>query len=164
MFDFLSSSTPSATNVAMSNLKAKRNYNIKHSKSKVANFLTQPGTVKYTNKERIEAGYQKAISELKKIEQPQETVSALKTVATQIKEAAESDKAKQIGSIVITIPVGIAQLVWKAMWVFIAALAFIFIDMPSMGSVPVSAYAMPNSNFNTTRRAYNKAKNLTGAS
>jgi hypothetical protein len=162
-FDLFSGSNPSATNTAMSNLKGKRNYNMKHSKSKVANFLAQPGAIKYTNKERIEESYQKAIGELKKIEQPKETASALKTIALKLKEASESDEARKTGAVVITIPVGIAQLAWKAMWMFLAAMAFLFVDMPSMGSIPVSAYLMPNRNFNTTRRAFNKAKNITGS-
>lgn len=157
-------SNPSAMNVAMSNLKGKRNFNKRYSKSSVANVLARPGNFKYTNKERIEAKYQQALGELKKIEQPKETASALKTIAEKLKQAAESKEARETGAVVITIPVGLAQLAWKAMWIFLAAMAFVFVDIPSMGSIPFSAALIPNRNFNTTQKAYKKAKNLTGAS
>jgi antitoxin component HigA of HigAB toxin-antitoxin module len=153
--------TPAAPTA--SNLKAKRNYNLVHSKSKVANVLKKPGQLTYTNKERIESEYKKAIDELKKIENPKETVSALKTIATSMKQALQSEEARTAGAITITIPVGVAQLAWKAMWIFVAALAFLFIDLPSMGQVPVSPYLMPNRNFTTTERAYEGAKRYAGA-
>jgi hypothetical protein len=51
-------SVSSSTNV----LKMKRNYNLKHSKSRVANVLGAPGQIRYTNKERIESEYQKVSS------------------------------------------------------------------------------------------------------
>lgn len=144
------------------NLKAKRNYNLAHSKSKVANVLRAPGKLTYTNKERIESEYQKAIEELKKIEKPKETASALKTVATSIRAALESDSARTAGAVTITIPVGVAQLAWKAMWIFVAALAFLFIDLPTMGQMPVSPYILPNRGFNTTESAYQGARQTMG--
>lgn len=163
MFNLLVGKPKTPTGPTATNLKIKRNMNLAHSKSKVANVLRTPGQVTYTNKERIESEYQKAIEQLKAIEKPQETASALKTLATKLKDAAESDTARQAGAVTITIPVGVAQLAWKAMWVFLAAMAFLFIDIPSMGSIPVSAALVPNRNFNTTGKAYEWAKQKTGA-
>lgn len=154
--------TPAATTPTASNLKAKRNLNLAHSKSRVANVLGTPGQFKYTNKERIESEYQKAIEELKKIEKPKETASALKTVATSMQQALQSESARTAGAITITIPVGVAQLAWKAMWVFLAAMAFLFIDIPSMGTIPVSAALVPNRGFNTTQNAYRGARKTMG--
>lgn len=162
IFNLLVGKSKNAT-PSESNLKAKRNYNLAHSKSKVANILRTPGEVTYTNKERIESEYKKAIEELRKIEKPAETASALKTIATSIGDALKSDTAKTAGAITITIPVGVAQLAFKAMMLFVAALAFIFIDIPSMGTIPVSAYMMPNKGFNTTKSAFQGAKRITGA-
>jgi hypothetical protein len=66
LFDLLTGKTVNAPAVTESSLKAKRNYNMRHSKSRVANYTT--GNFKYTNKGRIEGEYQKALAELKKIE------------------------------------------------------------------------------------------------
>ncbi len=162
LFDFLSGKTNNTPAVTASNLKAKRNYNMRHSKSRMANILGTPGNFKYTNKERIEGDYQKALAELKKIEKPVETQSAVKSLAASMETALKSNTARKAGAITITIPVGVAQLAYKAMMVFLAAMAFLFIDIPSMGSVPVSAYLLPNKNFTTTRSAYNQAKRMTG--
>lgn len=153
---------PKSVNAA-ANLKAKRNYNLAHSKSRVANILGTPGEFKYTNKERIEESYQKAIAELKKIESPKETASALQTIVTKIKTALESPEARRSGAVAITIPVGVAQLAVKAFMIFIAAMALVFIDLPSFGTIPMSASLLPNTTFNTTKAAYNQAKKLTGA-
>lgn len=150
-------------NTMNSTLKAKRNYNLKHSKSKVANVLGVPGQVRYTNKERIESEYQKAIDELRKLEKPVESASALKTMTEKVQKALESQEARETGAVVITIPVGVAQLFLKLARVFLAALVFLFWDIPSMGQIPMSAYMLPNKNFNTTANAYNKARRFTGA-
>ncbi len=145
-----------------SNLKAKRNYNLAHSKSRVANILGTPGNFKYTNKERIEANYQKALETLKTIEKPAESASALRTVVERVQKGLESQEARTAGAIAITIPVGVAQLFVKLGMLFLAVMAFVFVDIPSMGSVPISAYLAPNRGFNTTRAAYNQAKRMTG--
>ena len=150
-------------NTAASTLKAKRNYNLAHSKSRVANILSAPGQVKYTNKERIEASYQKAIAELKTIENPVETTSILNTISKNVEQALKSQEARETGAVVLTIPVGAAQIFLKFIRVMIAALAFVFIDIPSMGSIPTSAYILPNASFNTTQKAYNKARKFTKA-
>lgn len=163
IFNLLTGKSKNATTPSVSNLQAKRNYNLKHSKSRVANVLSAPGQVKYTNKERIESEYKKAIDELKKIEKPAETASALRSLASSLEAALKSNTAKTATAITITLPVGVAQLAYKAMLLFIAALAFVFIDLPSMGSIPVSAYIVPNKGFNTTQSAYESAKRFTGA-
>jgi hypothetical protein len=150
-------------NTAASTLKAKRNYNMAHSKSRVANILSAPGQVRYTNKERIEETYQKAIAELKAIEKPAETTSAIRMIAGNVEQALKSQEARETGAVVLTIPVGVAQLFLKAMRVFLAALLFIFVDIPSMGSIPTSASVLPNKGFNTTMNLYGKARKFTGA-
>lgn len=162
LFDFLSGPSTPAVSAEESALKAKRNYNLKHSKSRVANIMGTPGEVKYTNKERIEKQYESALAELKKIEQPKETASALKTLATSLKNALESDTARKAGAVTITLPVGLAQLAIKALMLFLAAMTFLFVDIPSMGQIPMSAYMVPNRGFNTTKAVYNKAKQATG--
>lgn len=153
----------SPVNTKASTLKAQRNYNLKHSKSRVANILSAPGKIQYTNKERIEANYQKAVEELKKIEQPAETANALRMIAGSVEDALKSQKAREAGAVVITIPVGVAQLFIKAARIFLAVLAFFFVDIPSMGSIPTSAYVLPNKNFTTTQTTYNAARRFTGA-
>jgi antitoxin component HigA of HigAB toxin-antitoxin module len=160
MFDLLLGK-PKTDPVA--NLKAKRDYNLAHSKSRVANILGTPGNFKYTNKERIEENYQKAIAELKKLENPKETASALQTMISKVNTALQSPEARKTGAVVITVPVGIAQLFVKAAMLFLSALTFVFFDLPSMGSIPLSAALVPNRGFNTTKAAYNQAKRLTGA-
>ena len=161
MFNFLKTSTPAASNAA-SSLTAKRNYNLAHSKSRVANVLRKPGQVTYTNKERIQQEYEKAVGELRKIEKPAETAGALNALATKLRDALNSAEAKQTGAVVITIPVGVAQLAYKAMLLFIAALVFVFWDIPTMGTIPLSAYIAPNASFNTTKDFYGEAKHFVG--
>ena len=160
-FDFLTgSNTPAGP--TESNLKAKRNYNMAHSKSKVANILSKPGNFKYTNKERIQKNYESAIAELKKIEKPKETASALKTLASTMQTALESQSAKKAGAITITLPIGLAQLAFKAIMIFLAVMTFIFIDLGSFGQFPIASYFLPNQGFNTTLKAYNSAKQAIG--
>jgi hypothetical protein len=166
LFNFFSGK-PTA-NSAVSNLKAKRNYNLAHSKSRVANVLATPGKFSYTNKQAIEERYQKAVNELKKLERPQETVSALQQLSGSLDRALSSSAARETGAVVITIPVGVAQLAFKALRLFISALILVFIDLPlgfMSGSMAVNLAAgvAPNRGFNTTRSAYAQARKLTGA-
>jgi hypothetical protein len=162
MFNFLKTA-PAATGPSASNLKAKRNYNLAHSKSRVANVLSKPGQVTYTNKVRIQKEYEQAIAELRKIERPVETASAVGSIAEKLRQAINSPEAKETGAVVITIPVGLAQLAYKALMVFVAALVLVFWDIPTMGTIPLSAYIAPNRGFNTTRNAYAEARRFTGA-
>lgn len=151
-----------------SNLRARRNYNLAHSKSRVANILATPGSVRYTNKEAIEAKYQQALAELKTIEKPKETVGALQQLSVSLDRAISSQAARETGAVVITIPVGIAQLAVKALRLFVAFLVVVFIDLPlgfmsGSPAVNVAAGVAPNTSFNTTRAAYGKARQFTGA-
>ena len=161
LFDFFSGSTPSPEE---SMLKARRNQNLRRAKSKVANVLSTPGEVKYTNKERIQAQYAKALEELKKIEKPAETASALRQLVSSLQSALDNQTVRQAGAVTITLPVGIAQLVVKALMIFLFVITAIFIDIPMMmaGDVGTSTVFLPNSGFNLTRKAYNSAKKLTG--
>lgn len=163
MFNFLKKKNTTGPTETVSNLQAKRNYNLKHSKSKVANILAKPGEFKYTNKEAIRAKYDQAISTLRSLEKPVESISALRTVADKVSQALQSQEAKETGAVVITIPVGVAQLFFKVARVILAAFVFIFWDVPTMGSIPLSAYIMPNRGFNTTEAAYAAARRTTGA-
>lgn len=163
MFNFMKTAAPASTGPSASNLKAKRNYNLAHSKSRVANILAKPGQVTYTNKERIQKEYEQAIAELRKLEKPVESAGALKSIASKLHQALNSAEARETGAVVITIPVGVAQLAYKALMVFIAALVLVFWDIPTMGSIPLSAYVLPNKGFNTTKDAYAEARKFTGA-
>lgn len=167
MFDIFSSkpTTPSQT---VSTLEAQRNANLRKSKSRVANVLAKPGEFKYTNKEAIRAKYDQAIEELKKLEKPQESVSALKQLSESLDKAMKSQTARETGAVIITMPVGVAQLVVKALRLFLAALVLIFSNIISglmSGSfdVDLAAGVAPNAGFNTTKQLYNKARKLTGA-
>jgi hypothetical protein len=164
-FDFFTSKT---NNTSMTNLKSKRNYNVAHSKSRVSNVLASPGQFKYTNKEAIQARYEKAFQQLQRVEKPKETFSALQTISASLDSAIQSQAARETGAVVITIPVGVAQLVLKALRLFISVLVIVFIDLPlgvmsGSPAVNVAAAVAPNTRFNTTANAYRRAKLLTGA-
>ena len=111
---------------AVSNLQGQRNFNLRHSKSRVANVLSRPGQLSYTNKEAIEAKYQAAISQLKSIENPMETASALQQVSESLSSALQGRVARETGAVVITIPVGVAQLLFKALRLFLSMIALLF--------------------------------------
>jgi len=164
-FDLFTTKTNTTT---VSNLKSKRNYNLAHSKSRVSNVLASPGQFKYTNKEAIQAKYEKAFQELERVEKPKETFSALQAISTSLQTAIQSQAARETGAVVITIPVGVAQLALKALRLFLSALVIVFIDLPlgvmsGSPAVNVAAGVAPNRGFNTTVNAYRKAKILTGA-
>lgn len=149
-------------------MKAKRNYNLAHSKSRVANLLSTPGDFKYTNKEAIKAKYERAIQELQTLDKPTETVSAVRLLQSKIDSALQSQMAKETGAVVITIPIGLAQVLAKALRLILSALLLIFVDLPSgflSGSMTVNGAAAiaPNRTFNTTKKAYQHARQYTGA-
>jgi hypothetical protein len=150
------------TTAKESSLKAKRNYNLRHSKSRVANVLSVPGQVRHTNKERIEADYQKAVEKLRSIEKPAETAQAARGLVDKLKAALQSDEARMAGAVTITLPVGVAQLLIKGLLVFISALVFVFWDLPTLSSIPLSPFIFPNSKFNTTQSVFEEAKGFTG--
>lgn len=164
-FDFFTTKTVNSNAV---NLKAQRDYNLAHSKSRVTNILKNPGEVTYTNKETIQSKYEKAIQELQRLEKPKETYSALQTISTSLEKALQSQGARETGAVVITIPIGVAQLVIKALRLFLSALVVIFVDLPLgiMAGSPAINMAVgvaPNTRFNTTTSMYRKARGLTGA-
>ena len=144
-------------------LKAKRNYNLSHSKSRVSNVLGKPGSFAYTDKERISINYKKAIDTLKEIEDPKETIRTFQSVVTNMETLLKSEKAREDGAIVLTIPFGVAQALTKGIRVFLSALLFFVVDIPSMGSIPTSAYVFPDGYFDTTHKFYSKMRKLTGA-
>ncbi len=160
-------SKPSSTSM-VANLKSKRNYNLAHSKSKVANILSKPGQVIYTNKQAIDAKYQQALQQLSQIEKPKDTVSALQILSSKIDSALQSQRARETGAVVITIPVGLAQLAAKAIRLFLSVLIVVFVDLPlgflsGSPAVNVAAAVAPNRRFNTTAKAYQQARKFTGA-
>lgn len=168
LFDFFKpkASTPQQqiANLELQKAAAKRK-----SQSRVANILSKPGEVVYTNKQRIDAEFGAKIKELmSQIEQPKETQAAVGSVTASIEAALKSQAARETGAVVIAIPVGLAQLFVKAARVFLAVMLFIFGFAPAglLGSnalvTAVTAVA-PNLKFNTTKGAYNAARRFTGA-
>lgn len=155
------------TGPSLSNLQAKRNYNLAHSKSRVANILGTPGQFSYTNKAAIQERYAKAIEQLKLVEKPKETASALESVSESLGSALKSQAARETGAVVITIPVGIAQLLFKALRLFLSVFVILFDIgagiMSGSPTVNLAAAVAPNARFNTTKSIYGKARQLTGA-
>jgi hypothetical protein len=157
-----------ATAKAASNLKAKRNYNLAHSKSRVANVLQRPGQFEYTHKQAIEGRYQEALALLRSVEQPKETATALQQLSASIDRALSSQTVRETGAVVITVPVGVAQLALKALRLFLSILIVVFIDLPlgfmsGSPAVNLAASVAPNTKFNTTASLYQKARQFTGA-
>lgn len=171
IFDFLSVKPKQAEiQQQVSSLQAQRNAAIKKSKSRVANVLSKPGEVVYTNKNRIRQEFHQKIEDLMmEIEQPEQSKYAMETLTYGIENALKSQRARETGAVVLTIPVGIAQLVVKVLRIFLAIFAF-FIGMGSTfigseGAISeLVGMAAPNSKFNTTRAAYQRAREFTGAS
>lgn len=162
---------PSATETAVANLEAQKNAAMRKSKSRVANVLSAPGTVVYTNKNRIAGEFDAKFKELmSQIENPQESASALKSVITSVETALKSQTARQTGAVVITIPVFVAQLFVKVGRVLLAIIALFFVFFATRGELAGDSTAgsnlvgtiFPNTKFNTTARAYNAAKRFTG--
>jgi hypothetical protein len=149
-------------------LKAKRNSNLARTKSRVANYLTTPGQFQYTEKQAIQGKYNEAIAKLQTLEKPKETTSALRALSNSLEAGVKSQAARETGAVVITIPVGLAQLALKGIRLFLSILVVVFIDLPlgfmsGSPAVNLAAAVAPNRDFNTTARAYNKARNITGA-
>jgi hypothetical protein len=149
-------------------LKARRNYNLAHSRSRVGNVLRTPGSLQYTNKQAIEERYQNALTAIKSMDKPKETVSALQQLSASLDRAISSPVARETGAVVITIPVGVAQLAFKALRLFVSLLVVVFVDLPlgflsGSPAVNLAASIAPNKTFNTTVSAYQKARQFTGA-
>lgn len=171
LFDFFSGkSKQNAIKQEISSLEAQRNAAVRKSKSRVANVLSKPGEVVYTNKNRIRKEFGEQIAELlSQIEQPEQTKSALESLSSSLENGLKSQRARETGAVVITIPVGLAQVAVKAIRIFLAILAF-FIGIASEiigaeGAISeLVRMAAPNTSFNTTRAAYQSAREFTGAS
>lgn len=148
-------------------IQARRAYNLAHSKSRMANILQTPGTVAYTNKQAIEDRYQLALAELTAMEKPKETVHALQQLSVSLERAISSQVARETGAVVITIPVGVAQLAFKALRLFLSFLILVFIELPlgvmsGSPAVNLAASIAPNTRFTTTANMYQKARQFTG--
>lgn len=159
---------------AIGSVKAKGAYNLAHSKSKVANILSNPGTVRYTNKERIqseidekiakiEAEYGVTQSELARVADwadnvtPKSAVGSLKNLANQIESAIKS-AGPTAAAVTLTIPIGLAQTAWKAMWIFIS-FWIVILSIPGniLGMANVSGLVtstLPNANYTTTKNSF----------
>ena len=157
---------------AATTAKSVRNYKMAHSKSRVANVLSKPGSVVYTNKERIEKEYhdklkristsfgvsmdeiQKGMEASKEISQ-KEAVSILKKLEDSIDEAIRKNPKAAV--VTVAISIGTAQAVFKALRVMIAAFVFL-IALPASianmfdGLPYLMKEILPNSSFNTTTR------------
>lgn len=166
---------------ATTTARASRNYQMAHSKSRVANVLSEPGSVSYTNKERIEREYKNNLERIsasfgvsmeelsrgleasKDISQ-KEAISTLKSLEDSIDEAIRRNP--KAATITIAISVGSAQLIFKSMRVMIAAFVFMlalpFSITHMFDGLPyLMKEILPNSNFNTTRHWINWVKGKT---
>lgn len=166
----LSMKYPNAKSAATT-ARGTRNYQMAHSKSRVANVLSKPGQVLRTNKERIEKEYQanlerisssfgvsmeelsRGLEATKSVSQ-KETVSTLHTLENAIEEAiAKNPKAAVV---TVTLTIGVAQLAFKAlrimiaMFIFMMALPLVITNMFD-GLPYLLKELIPNSSFNTTR-------------
>lgn len=163
---------------AASTAKATRNYQMAHSKSRVANVLSKPGSVVYTNKERIEREYQDKVRrisesfgvpldevrgglEAAKTMTQKETVSTLRTLENALEDAIVKNPKAAV--VTVTLTVGVAQLAFKAlrvmiaMFVFVMALPFAITNM--FDGLPYLLKEMlPDTSFNTTRSWINWVK------
>jgi len=173
--------TPTMRNMglaAAAGVKSRGAYNLAHSKSRVANVLSQPGTVRYTNKERIQSEIDEKIDDIKEeygltdedlvkvtdwaaTIKPKEAVNSMKTLSNQIRDAVNS-AAPTAAAVTITIPIALAQLAWKVLRIFIAIWLFLLAipgSMLGMANVsgPVAA-VLPNANFQTSKNSFNFLK------
>lgn len=151
------------TNAQRATLNVKK----RKSQSKVANYLKTPGEFKYTNKERIEKEFRLAVEELKE-ENPEEVKQSVLTIQEQIIAGLKSQVSRETGAVIITLPVGIAQILVKALRVFLAFFAlFVGFAATLFGSenaiARIVSAALPNTQFNTTSNAYRHARKFTGA-
>lgn len=171
VFDFLSGKSKNANvEQQVSSLEAQRNAAVRKSKSRVTNVLSRPGEVVYTNKNRIRKEFQEKIEALlSQIEQPEQSKSAIESLTSGIESALKGQRVRETGAVVLTIPVGVAQLAVKVLRVFLAIfLLFIGAAPAFMGAdgavAQLVSMTAPNNKFNTTRAAYQRAREFTGAS
>jgi hypothetical protein len=119
------------------------------------------------NSQLAQAKFDETMKLIKQREGRYQPVSALRDMLARLQDglqkASTSDTTRKVEAITLTIPVGIAQVIVKALMIVIAFLVFVFVELPSMGSIPASAYLLPNTGFETTEQAYEKMKQITGA-
>jgi hypothetical protein len=108
------------------------------------------------NKAKAKAKYNATMKLIEEREGEQKPISQLKQWVNETKEALNSAEMTQAKAITLTIPVGLAQIIVKALMLFIAFLLFVFVEIPSMGSFPISQYFLPDSGFETTEAAYTR--------
>ena len=170
---WFSDSKPSASSL-VSNARAKAAYNMAHSRSRVANVLSQPGKVVFTNKERIQSELkaklktvaaelgisEEDLEEATSSAEEMNTKDAIRSVKsfTQILKQKIKEAAPTGGAVVLTIPVGMAQLLYKAFWVCIAIIAFIWAIFENADPTAAASAALTNSDFSTTSKAYKYIK------
>ena len=163
---------------AATTARATRNYQMAHSKSRVANVLSKPGQVVYTNKERIEKEYQNnleriassfgvSMEEISRGLEASKSISQKETVGTlhKLENAIEEAIAKnpKAAVVTVTLTIGLAQLAFKvlrimvAMFIFIMALPLAISNMFD-GLPYLMKELMPNASFNTTRHWINWVK------
>ena len=166
---------------AVAAARAKRNYEMRHRKSRVANVLGTPGEFKYTNKERIEKEFQMRIErvaesfgvpleEVKegmrdtKTVSQKDSVNAMRTLEQRIDEAIKSNPTAAV--VTITLSVGLAQLAVKALRIMVAFFVF-WLALPLAifqlfdGLPYLMKELLPNTQFNTTRSWYEWIKGKT---
>ena len=171
---WFSSSKPNAASL-VSNAEAKAAYNMAHSKSRVANILSQPGKVVYTNKARIQSELkakmktiaaelgitEEELGEASRSAQeinPKDAISSVKSFTKDLKQKIK-EAAPTGGAVVLTIPVGAAQLLYKAFWVFIAIIAFFWALVENSDPVLAAHAALTNADFSTTSNTYKFFRN-----
>lgn len=166
LFDFFTGSKPSVGSNGLTNAqRTQLQINKSKSQSKVSNYLGTPGKFKYTNKERIEQEFRAAIKEMGNLK---EARSAVQEVRDKLESALKSQTSRETGAVVITLPVGLAQIFIKALRVFLAFFAlFIGLAATVMGQenavARIVSATLPNTSFNTTKKFYKGARTFTGA-
>jgi hypothetical protein len=174
---------------AANNAKQRAAINMARSKSRVANILTTPGEVVYTNKERIASEladkltsisqeYGVDLDDLKrdvteKKMAPNTVVDTLKNLTNQLKPQLQAGPTAGQKAFVITIPFALGQLTFKVLrFALYITLTFLAL-MTTIGSggmiIPSTmnpfASIAPNGNFSSTKSFYNrKLKQYSGVS
>ena len=165
---------------AANNAKQRAAINMARSKSRVANILTTPGEVVYTNKERIASEladklasisqeYGVDLDDLKrdvteKKMPPKTVVDTLKNLTNQLKPQLQAGPTAGQKAFIITIPFALGQLTFKVLrFALYITLTFLAL-MTAIGSggmmMPSTmnpfAFVAPNASFNSTKNFYNK--------
>jgi len=165
---------------AANNAKQRAAFNMARSKSKVANILTSPGEVIYTNKERIaseladklkniSSQYGVDLSELERDVNetkiaPNTVVDTLTNLTNQLKTQIQAGPTPGQKAFVITVPFAIGQFTFKVLRVALYVTLTFLALLTTIGSggmiIPSTmnpfASIAPNGNFSSTKNFYNK--------